>query len=89
MSPTGLLFWSSIENNIDFVLAHPNGWEGAQQAIMRQAAVLGGLVDDENAQERVQFVTEGEASLHYCIAKGAFNGSQTVSFLPQYIESTT
>ncbi|KAF8871915.1 hypothetical protein CPB85DRAFT_1379000 [Mucidula mucida] len=69
MSPTGLLFWSSIEEQYRL---------RAQQAIMRQAAVLGGLVDDENAQERVQFVTEGEASLHYCIAKGAFNGSQTL-----------
>jgi hypothetical protein len=36
---------------------------------MRRAAVLAGLVpDDANGHSRIEFVTEGEASLHYCIA---------------------
>ena len=38
---------------------------------MRAAAVRGGLVpDDAAAEKRVSLVTEGEASLHYCIQSG-------------------
>ncbi len=38
---------------------------------MRQAIVDAGLVpDNEEGHTRVQFVTEGEASLHFCIHHG-------------------
>jgi hypothetical protein len=63
--------WKSVERDIDFVFTHPNGWEGPQQAQMRLAAVTAGLVeDDEKGRGRISFVTEGEASLHYCIKSG-------------------
>ncbi|PBK82157.1 hypothetical protein ARMGADRAFT_1171031 [Armillaria gallica] len=66
--PSATTFWSSIEDSIEFILSHPNGWEGRDQANMRRAAVLAGLVPNEVAgEERVHFVTEGEASLHFCI----------------------
>ncbi|TEB20801.1 hypothetical protein FA13DRAFT_1672147 [Coprinellus micaceus] len=59
------------DGQIDFVLSHPNGWEGAQQEQMRRAAVLAGLVPtDEDASSRISFVTEGEASLHFCLRRG-------------------
>ncbi|KAI0708754.1 hypothetical protein C8T65DRAFT_740136 [Cerioporus squamosus] len=58
-------------DQIDFVLSHPNGWEGLQQGKMRQAAVLAGLVPDNAAgHARIHFVTEGEASLHFCVQSG-------------------
>ncbi|KAF9262594.1 hypothetical protein L218DRAFT_980444 [Marasmius fiardii PR-910] len=61
-------FWSSIENNIDFILSHPNGWEGAQQFSMRRAAIKAGLIPDTpKGRARLTFVTEGEACLHFCI----------------------
>ncbi|PBK90604.1 hypothetical protein ARMGADRAFT_1014645 [Armillaria gallica] len=63
--------WNSVESSIEFVLSHPNGWEGSQQCKMRQAAVDAGLVpDDDEGHSRVHFVTEGEASLHFCIHQG-------------------
>jgi hypothetical protein len=66
--------WQSIEGpeeDISFVLAHPNGWEGSQKLQMRQAAVLGGLIPDTKAgYARITFVTEGEASLHFAIQNG-------------------
>lgn len=56
---------------IDFVLSHPNGWSGLQQSNMRRAAILAQLVsDDDDGISRLQFVTEGEASLQFCIATG-------------------
>jgi predicted transcriptional regulator len=41
------------------ILTTPNGWEGAQQNRMRQAAIKAGLVDQEGGR-RVKFVTEAE-----------------------------
>ena len=65
------VIWQGLEDNIHFVLTHPNGYEGHQQGLVRQAAVLAGLVpNQEAARERISLVTEGEASLHYCIDKG-------------------
>ncbi|EIW80584.1 hypothetical protein CONPUDRAFT_154610 [Coniophora puteana RWD-64-598 SS2] len=55
--------------DIDFVLSHPNGWEGAQQSHIRRAAVLAGLVPDTlEGHSRIRLVTEGEASLHFCVS---------------------
>ncbi|TFY59588.1 hypothetical protein EVJ58_g5687 [Rhodofomes roseus] len=56
---------------IEFILSHPNGWGGKQQSRMRQAARLAGLVPDvEAGNTRIHFVSEGEASLHFCIVNG-------------------
>ncbi|KAL1941016.1 hypothetical protein VTO73DRAFT_7652 [Trametes versicolor] len=67
----GASIWSSVEDRVEFVLSHPNGWEGLQQGKMRQAAIMAGLVPDTpDGHARVQFVTEGEASLHFCIRSG-------------------
>ncbi|KAF8177810.1 hypothetical protein K438DRAFT_1978424 [Mycena galopus ATCC 62051] len=67
----GHALWMSLEGHIRFVMAHPNGWEGRQQRQMRDAAVVAGLIPNTDAgHERLQFVTEGEASLHFCIQNG-------------------
>ena len=67
----GVHLWASVNNQINFVLSHPNGWEGAQQAQMRQAAVLAKLIPNTTAgHARVSFVTEGEASLHFSVQNG-------------------
>ena len=67
----GVELWTSVDQHIEFVLTHPNGWGGAQQAQMRKAAIQGGLVSDTSeGRARVHFVTEGEASLHFCIQNG-------------------
>ncbi|KIY64371.1 hypothetical protein CYLTODRAFT_438236 [Cylindrobasidium torrendii FP15055 ss-10] len=78
MTYDGESYWKSVQDNIDFVLTHPNGWEGCQQALMPKAAAKAGLVDKESAQAQVQFVTEGEASLHYCIAGGTLNAIENM-----------
>ena len=68
---SGSNLWASVEQRIEYVLTHPNGWEGAQQEQMRRAAILAGLIPDtDGGRARVQFVTEGEASLHFCIQSG-------------------
>ena len=71
--------WNSVKSDIDFVLSHPNGWEGTQQTDMRRAAVLAGLVPDtESGHSRISFVTEGEASLHFSVENGLPAGAMKV-----------
>jgi phenylpropionate dioxygenase-like ring-hydroxylating dioxygenase large terminal subunit len=67
----GARLWESVKDELYFVLSHPNGWEGAQQAEMRKAAVLAKLIPDTTAgHARLSFVTEGEASLHFAVQNG-------------------
>jgi hypothetical protein len=71
--------WNSVKSHIDFVLSHPNGWEGTQQSEMRRAAVLAGLVpDNASGHARLSFVTEGEASLHFSVQNGLPDGAMKV-----------
>jgi hypothetical protein len=72
--------WASVEQRIEYVLTHPNGWEGAQQEQMRKAAIAAGLVPDTDVgRSRIRFVTEGEASLHFCIQSGLTTQAMKVS----------
>ena len=71
-----------MESDMDFVLSHPNGWEGTQQNEMRRAAVLAGLVpDNPSGHSCLSFVTEGEASLHFSVQNGLPAGAMKVSRL--------
>jgi hypothetical protein len=83
----GPALWAAVSPAIQFVLSHPNGWEGAQQSKMRRAAVRGGLIPDTDAgRARIRFVTEGEASLHACVLNGLANDVLSVG-ISQYIHS--
>ncbi|KAM6492029.1 hypothetical protein JOM56_011753, partial [Amanita muscaria] len=61
--------WTSVERNTHFVLTHPNGWGEEQQSQMHEAAVAAGLVNMSATGERITFLTEGEANLHFCLEK--------------------
>jgi hypothetical protein len=78
--PDGATMWTTLISTADFVLTHPNGWEGTQQNLMRKAAITAGLIlDTPEGHSRLVFVSEGEASLHFCIQKGLTNEAITVS----------
>lgn len=80
--PGGESLWNSLKKNIDIVLSHPNGWEGLQQDKMRQAAIKAGLIDSSSSgRERLSFVTEGEASIQYCVGLGLAAGAIEVGNL--------
>ncbi|KAG1856935.1 hypothetical protein C8R48DRAFT_718351 [Suillus tomentosus] len=59
--------WGSIKNSIELVFTHPNGWEGQQQQQIRHAVELAGLISSKEEQSHVHLLTEGEASLHFCV----------------------
>ncbi|KIP01143.1 hypothetical protein PHLGIDRAFT_17412 [Phlebiopsis gigantea 11061_1 CR5-6] len=67
----GASLWNSVKDHVEIVLTHPNGWEGSQQGKLRESAVLAGLVPDTTAgHERIHLLSEGEASLHFCVDAG-------------------
>jgi len=85
--PGGASVWESVENGIQFVLPHPNGWEGAQQSKMRKAAIYAGLVPNtDEGKARVRFVTEGEASLHACVLDGLADDVLSVGLFPRSLK---
>ena len=59
--------WKAHFPSADVVIAHPNGWGLREQEFMRKAAVAAGIVLQSEASSRIFFVTEGEASVHYCM----------------------
>ena len=75
----GVNLWASVQKDIDFVLSHPNGWDGKEQEKLRSAAVLGGLIPDTpDGHARISFVSEGEASLHFVIQRGELSANLKV-----------
>jgi hypothetical protein len=87
--PDGERLWDSLQDTIEFVLSHPNGWGGMQQKEMKLSMILAGLIPDTSeGRDRVMFVSEGEASLHYCLNKQrdtSWDGIQKVALLVNFI----
>jgi hypothetical protein len=75
--------WQRLEQKgkIEFVIAHPNGWTGYEQAFLRKAAVDGGLVSEINASKVVHMLTEGEASVHFVMFHGGIQNGLQVCLL--------
>jgi len=69
--------WSTLCHDLILVLAHPNGWAGAQQQQMRRSVALAGIIPaTSSGHDRIFFVTEGEASLHYCVRGTVIDGTR-------------
>ena len=87
---SGESLWNSVRNTIQFVLSHPNGWEGHQQSLMRQAAIKAKLIPDiESGHNRVHFITEGEASLNFCIESGLADETMKVRGAMVFVDVIT
>ena len=78
--PRGNLQWASIESNIHLILSHPNGWGGSEQRFLREAVVKASITTEKEAISRVSFVTEWEASVHFCATHMESDQSLEVSF---------
>jgi hypothetical protein len=62
----GEILWHRLRDSVEFVIAHPNGWGLNEQAVLQRACVKAGLVPSLTvAENRVHFVSEAEASVHF------------------------
>lgn len=86
--PSGKSLWSSFEGVYEIILSHPNGWGGSQQAKMRDAVIRAGILPDTPAgNQRLHFVTEGEASMNYCVGRGLAETGVNVSRLAPQVSN--
>ena len=69
-TPNGATVWQQLIDDAEFVIAHPNAWGLREQHVLRRAAVRADYVSGAQADIRVRFVSEGEASVHFCIVHG-------------------
>jgi hypothetical protein len=63
----GEQIWQRLGSQVTIVLAIPNGWEVEQQHVLRQAMQMSGILPVNFDEDRLEFVTEGEASVHYAL----------------------
>ncbi|CAE6435925.1 unnamed protein product [Rhizoctonia solani] len=63
----GKLIWGRYNSHMEVVIAHPNGWGIREQAFLRKVAVDAGFATSEKAQKNIRFLSEAEASVHFCI----------------------
>ncbi|KAG8957671.1 hypothetical protein FRC03_009916 [Tulasnella sp. 419] len=76
---TGGKTWDELKDQVVYILSHPNGWNTFQHPVMREAAILAGLVpNSDQGNSRIIFVSEGEASLHWCMSRGIGRGDLEV-----------
>lgn len=54
-------------STMQIVIAHPNGWGIREQGVLRNAAAEAKLSSEDDAPSRITFVSEAEASLHFCL----------------------
>ncbi|KIM25112.1 hypothetical protein M408DRAFT_331406 [Serendipita vermifera MAFF 305830] len=67
-TPDGRNIWNRLQERTIIILCTPNSWDIAQHTFMRQVAVDAGLVTESDVDDRLEFITEGEASIHFALA---------------------
>jgi hypothetical protein len=60
--------WRRLSTRAEFVFATPNGWDTRQQGFLRDAAIQGGIFSNRYSEDRISFVSEAEASIHFALA---------------------
>ncbi|PVF93794.1 hypothetical protein CPB86DRAFT_741882 [Serendipita vermifera] len=66
--PNGDSIWMRLQSKFVVIFCHPNGWDVSQQAFLSQSIIQAGVIPEDNVDTRIEFVTEGDASVHYAVA---------------------
>jgi len=73
VSTSSLVNWDRLKDSFVIVMAIPNGWDDTQQALLRSAVVAADILPEKHDRDRLQFVSEAEASIHYAIKYGGMD----------------
>lgn len=73
----GSKIWTELGPNMVVVLAHPNGWAIREQNFLREA--MRDVKWSYNGSCQISFVTEGEASIHFCMSHSNMDSALHVS----------
>lgn len=63
----GQALWERLGRSFEIVFAIPNGWNNTQQNFIQDAAVAAGILPANFARQRLFFVSEAEASVHFAV----------------------
>lgn len=63
----GPALWQRLKKTFELVFAIPNGWTETQQTFIRDAVVNALILPSNFAQQRLHFVPEAEASVHFAV----------------------
>jgi hypothetical protein len=63
----GRKVWAEHHHNMTIVITHPNGWTLTEQSFLREAAITAGYKSREQSLTEIHFVSEAEASVHFCM----------------------
>ncbi|EJD54456.1 hypothetical protein AURDEDRAFT_156236 [Auricularia subglabra TFB-10046 SS5] len=66
-SHDGESIFTRLSKDYTVVCATPNGWDIVQQGFLRDAFVRAGVLPADHARDRLQFVSEAEASVHFAL----------------------
>ena len=66
-SHDGETIFTRLKDSFTIVAATPNGWDIVQQTFLRDAFVRAGVLPANHNPNRLQFVTEAEASVHFAL----------------------
>lgn len=58
-----------LDGSLVLVLATPNGWDTTQHGFLRDAVYRAGILPRDAPDERLQFVSEAEASVHFALER--------------------
>lgn len=67
-TPNGLNIWDRLKHQSSVIMCTPNGWDIAQHTFLRGVAIHAGIVTEWDAEDRLEFIAEGEASIHFALA---------------------
>ncbi|CAE6450133.1 unnamed protein product [Rhizoctonia solani] len=63
----GASAWSRLFPTMELILTHPNGWGPSEQKLLGDAAVEAKIITGSNIAQRIKYLTEAEASVHFCL----------------------
>ncbi|PVF96864.1 hypothetical protein CPB86DRAFT_475981 [Serendipita vermifera] len=67
-TPNGQNVWNRLKQRTVLIFCTPNGWDVSHQVFLRHATARAGVMAEKATEERVEFIAEGEASVHYVVA---------------------
>jgi hypothetical protein len=72
-TPNGDQIWNRLEPKMIIIFTHPNGWDISHQSFLTECTAGAGILPRNEAYNRIEFITEGEASVHYAVAHMSSN----------------
>ncbi|GAA6060172.1 hypothetical protein JCM10212_005173 [Sporobolomyces blumeae] len=74
--------WTRLSPSMEIVMGIPDGWDEHQCEVLKKAVVSGEvLASQEEANERVEFLRESEASVHFALKSGEAGVDFTVTYV--------